>query len=79
VSEEELVKRGVKAYLETELRKIRSEMLDVLVKYKVGSLKELDAKVSRGELSESDTFDDFTKLDYLESMKEKTEILLGRL
>nr|MDO8097721.1 hypothetical protein [Candidatus Njordarchaeota archaeon] len=79
VSEDELVKRGVKAYLETELRKIRSEMLNILVKYKVDSLKELDDKVSKGELSESDTFDDFTRLDYLESMKEKIERLLGGL
>lgn len=40
VSEKELVKKGVKAYLETELGRVRVE------------------------ISETDTFDDFTQLDF---------------
>lgn len=78
VSEDELVKRGVKAYLEMELRKVKAEIYGIFSKYKVGSFKELDEKISGGELSETETFEDFTRLDYLESMREKIEKLLRK-
>lgn len=77
VSEDDLVKRGVKAYLEMELRRVRAEMYGILSKYKVDSFRELDEKISRGDLSETETFEDFTRLDYLDSMREKIERLLG--
>jgi len=77
VSEDDLVKRGVKAYLEMELRRVKAEMYGILSKYKVDSFRELDEKVSRGDLSETETFEDFTRLDYLDSMREKIERLLG--
>lgn len=77
VSEDDLVKRGVKAYLEMELRRVRAEMYGVLSKYKVDSFRELDEKISRGDLSETETFEDFTRLDYLDSVREKIERLLG--
>jgi hypothetical protein len=77
VSEDDLVKRGVKAYLEMELRRVKAEMYGILSKYKVDSFRELDEKISRGDLSETETFEDFTRLDYLDSMREKIERLLG--
>lgn len=77
VSEDELVKRGVKAYLEMELRRVRAEIYGILSKYEVGSFSELDEKISRGEFSETETFEDFTRLDYLDAMREKIERLLG--
>ena len=77
VSEDDLVKRGVKAYLEMELRRVKAEMYGILSKYKVDSFRELDERISRGDLSETETFEDFTRLDYLDSMREKIERLLG--
>ena len=77
VSEDDLLKRGVKAYLEMELRRVKAEMYGILSKYKVDSFRELDEKISRGDLSETETFEDFTRLDYLDSMREKIERLLG--
>ena len=77
VSEDDLVKRGVKAYLEMELRRVKAEMFGIMSKYKVDSFRELDEKISRGDLSETETFEDFTRLDYLDSMREKIERLLG--
>ena len=35
VSEDELVERGVKAYLENELRRIKAEMHSILVRYSI--------------------------------------------
>ena len=77
VSEDELVKRGVKAYLEMEFRRVKAEIYSILSKYGGGSFRELDERISRGELSETETFEDITRLDYLDSMREKIERLLG--
>lgn len=79
VSKEDLIRRGVRAYLEMELRKVNSELLSLCSRYGVKSLREMDKKISKGKLSETETFDDFTKLDYLESLRDKIEKLLGEL
>jgi len=76
LSEEELLKKSIKSYLEAELRKINAEIHDIYIKYNVKSLLELDEKINKGQLKETETFQDFTKLDYLEAQKEKLEKLL---
>lgn len=77
VPEDELVKRGVKAYLDMEIRRVRAEIYGILSKYGGASFREFDERMSRGEFSETETFEDFTRLDYLGSMREKIERLLG--
>jgi len=77
VSEDELVERGVKAYLENEVRRVKAEIHSILVRYGVGSFSELDQMISSGDLGETDTFEDYTRLDYLVSRREKIERLLG--
>jgi len=79
VSEEELVRRGVKAYLEMELRKVSAEINSIFSKYGVRSFEELDERISKGQLSETDSFEDFTRLDYLEDSREKLKRLLGEI
>jgi G3E family GTPase len=76
LKKEELIKNGVKAYLESELRRINAETNIVYNRYGVTSLKELDEKINKGELNETETFEDFTKLDHLEAKKEKIEQIL---
>ena len=76
LKKKELIKNGVKAYLKSELRRINAEIIIVYNRYGVKSLKELDKKISKGELSETETFEDFTKLDHLEAKKEKIEQIL---
>nr|MDO8077861.1 hypothetical protein [Candidatus Freyarchaeota archaeon] len=76
LSKEELIRRGVRAYLELELKRISSEIMTLYRRYNVNSLRELDEKISRGELSETDTFDDFTRLDYLEAKRDEVEKFL---
>ena len=79
LEKEELIKNGVKAYLETELRRLSIEITTIYNKYRVKSLRELDEKISKGELGETDTLDDFTKLDYIEARRGKVEELLRNL
>ena len=76
LSKEELIRRGVRAYLELELKRINSEIMPLYRRYNVNSLRELDEKISRGELSETNTFDDFTRLDYLEAKRDEVEKFL---
>lgn len=76
LKKEELIKNGVKAYLKSELRRLNAEIIIIHNRYDVKSLEELDKKISKGVLSETKTFEDFTKLDYLEDKKEKIEKIL---
>lgn len=76
LKKEELIRNGVKAYLKSELRRLNAEIIIIHNRYGVKSLEELDKKISKGVLSETKTFEDFTKLDYLEDKKEKIEKIL---
>jgi len=71
IKKERLAEGGLKAYLRERLRGLMAEITAIYLKYGVSSLEELDEKINRGELSESDTFDDFTRLDYLVGEKDK--------
>jgi hypothetical protein len=77
VSEDELVEKSVKAYLENELRRIKAEMNSIFTRYDVRSFLELDEKITSGALNETDSFEDYTRLDYLDSQREKIEKVLG--
>ncbi|TDA70285.1 MAG: hypothetical protein D9V47_02055 [Clostridia bacterium] len=78
-SAENLAQEGLKAYLREKLRETMAEITSICLKFKVSSLEELDAKVSAGKLDESDTFEDLTRLDYLESKAERIKGLIEKL
>jgi hypothetical protein len=69
----------LKAYLKDKLRELRAEIVSIHLKYKVSSLEEMDGKINKGELNESETFEDFTRLDYLESEEGKVRRSLENL
>lgn len=79
MKKEKLVEEGLKAYLRERLRGLKAEITSIYLRYGVSSLEELDEKVNEGELGESDTFDDFTRLDYLEGEKDKIRIIMEKL
>jgi len=76
---EELMREGLKALLERRLHELRGEIVTIYLKYKVSFLEELDEKINRGELSETETFEDFTRLDFLESEADKIKEILKSL
>ena len=78
IEKKKLVEEGLKAYSRERLRELRAEITAIYLRYGVSSLKEFDEKINKGELNESDTFDDFTRLDYLESEEEKISNILGK-
>lgn len=79
MEKKKLMEEGLKAYSRERLRELRAEITTIYLRYGVSSLKELDEKINKGELNETDTFNDFTKLDYLESEEEKISNILKKL
>ncbi|HJH27166.1 MAG TPA: hypothetical protein C5S37_10470 [Methanophagales archaeon] len=79
MKKEKLAEEGLKAYSRERLRELRAEITAIYLRYGVSSLAEFDGKINKGELRESDTFDDFTRLDYLESEEEKLRRIVEEL
>ncbi len=79
MKKDELTTEGLKAYLKDKLRELGAEITSIYLKYDVSSLEELDKKVNLGELGETDTFEDFTRLDYLDAETEKIKNILESL
>ena len=50
-----------------------------MARYGVSSIEELDEKIRRGELVESEVFEDLTRLDYLLDREKRLEKLLEEL
>jgi hypothetical protein len=73
---EELMREGLRALLEKRFHELRVEIITIYLKYKVSSIEELDEKINRGELSETETFEDLTRLDFLESEADKIKEML---
>lgn len=75
ILKEQLLREGVRRYLEFELRSVNAERSKIHAKYGIQSFNELVAKPEKGEVSESQCFDDL-KLEYLELRAEKIQKLL---
>lgn len=79
INKDNLLHKGLMAYLKERLRELRTEINVIHLKYHISSLEDFDIKINRGEFSETDTFEDFARLDYLESEEEKFNDILGKL
>jgi len=74
-----LEKEAIRQYLLHELRRVRLESKFIMIKYNISNIEEFDEKIRRGELNETDVFEDFTRLDYLLDREEKLRKLLEEL
>ncbi len=79
IEEDVLAREALRQYILSELRRIRIETKLIMSRYGVASIEELDEKIRRGELKESDVFEDLTHLDYLLDKEEKLRKLLEKL
>ena len=66
-------------FLEKKLKKIRIDILEIAGRYGVSSISEFENLYKLGKIEESQTFDDYKRLDRLEYEKEKIEKLLQEL
>jgi hypothetical protein len=76
LSREQIIEEGVHRYLELELRNLSIDISKLCDKYGISGFNNLIEKLERGEVTESECFDDLTKLEYLELEKEKIMRLL---
>ena len=79
VEEDALEREALRQYILSELRRVRLELKLIMARYGVSSIEELDNKIRRGELEESQVFEDLTRLDYLLDREEKLRKLLEEL
>ena len=76
---DELIKEGVRTYLEKMFSKVETEIFILAKKYGVKDVFELDSRVKEGLISEKDSYDDYFAFDNLEADREKIKKLLKEL
>ncbi len=79
IREDVLEREALRQYILSELRRVRLESRLIMARYGVSSIEELDEKIRRGELEESEVFEDLTRLDYLLDREKRLEKLLEEL
>lgn len=79
INSDELIKEGVKTYLEKLLAKVETEIFILAKKHGVKDVFELDSRVKEGFISEQDAYDDYFAFDNLEADRDKIKKLLKEL
>jgi len=79
ITRKNLIEKGIKHFLEIELKNLSIEIKKLANRYSVNSFDELWEKVESGEITEKECFDDLTRLEYLELEKEKVRRLLKKV
>jgi hypothetical protein len=70
---------SLRLYLERKLRLVESELFTLAQRYGVKSIAEMDAVIQAGQFHEAETFEDYFRLDYLESERDTLHTLLEQL
>jgi len=76
ISEEELVKQGLRRFLESQLREVKAEIFELSGRYGVSSVEEMEARYRDGTLEEADSWRDLQRLDHLEYKQDRLLQLL---
>lgn len=76
LSQDVIIKEGLKIFLERKLREIKAEIFRITGKYKITSAEEFEQLYKTGEVEEKDSWNDYQKLDHLEFKKDEIGKLL---
>ena len=79
IPKKRLIEEGGKHFLELELKNLSIEIRKLSGRYGVNSFNKLWGKLEAGEITESECFDDLSKLEYLELEREKVVKLLQKV
>ena len=77
LSEEDLVRQGLRSVLERQLREVKAEIFALHGRYGVSSVEEMEAHYQDGSLEEADSWRDLQRLDHLEHKRDRLLKLLG--
>lgn len=76
---DQLLRDGMKRYLEFELRRLEIDAAEIRRRHDVKSFEDLWKKLEEGRVSEEECFEDLTRLEFLEGRAEKVVRLLEEL
>jgi len=76
ISEEELLRQGLRRVLEHHLRAVKAEIFEISSRYGISSVTEMEARYRDGTLEEADSWRDLQRLDHLEYTCERLVQLL---
>lgn len=76
ISEEELLKQGLRSLLERQLREVKAEIFEITGRYSISSVEEMEARYRDGTLEEADSWRDLQRLDHLEYKRDRLSQLL---
>jgi len=79
LSEEDLLKQGLRTFLERQLREVKAEIFRITGRYGVSCVEEMEARYRDGTLEEADTWLDLQRLDHLEYKRDRLLKLLEDL
>ena len=79
ISEDDVVKQGVRALLERQLRQVKAQLFEIAGRYGVSSVEEMEARYRAGTLEEADSWRDLQRLDHLEFERDRLLQLLESL
>jgi len=74
-----IMKESLKVFLEGQLRRLKSDILQIRGKYSVTSVEDMEARYREGTLEEENTWRDLERLDHLEYKRDYLASLLKKL
>jgi hypothetical protein len=79
IPEDELLRQGLRSYLEEQLRSVKAELLALYGRYGVRSVEEMENRYRDGTLEEADSWRDLQRLDHLEYRRDQLQRLVEPL
>lgn len=79
MSEQELERESLRAYLQQRLHEVRAEIVKRCNEYRVQSAEEMEARYRDGTLLEAGTWEDYFRLDHLEARRDELVGMLNEL
>ncbi len=76
LSEEDLTRESIRAFLAEQLRLLEADRRARCAKYGVYTLEDMDELLRRGEVDEDDILEDFQEVDYLCDRIERVRTML---
>ncbi len=71
VSEEDLLKQGLRTFLERQLRAIKAEIFEICGRHGIHDVEEMESRYRDGTLEEAVSWRDFQRLDHLEYKRDR--------
>lgn len=79
VSEEDVLRQGVRALLERRLRDVETQIFELTGRYGVSSVEGMEEQYREGTLEEADSWRDLQRLDHLEYKRDRLQELVDML